>query len=221
MIKPTIFLFMSLLLIGCDQSSWQTPTENTAPDSTVQGNTAQPFTLLASVPAVLAKADYEGKIVTQRQWRDANGENLVLFTQQHVNYQQDKQPESAIFAYHYVLQHGQVTLLRRVYDFVPTCSSDLTIEFIEPIISVTDLDNNQLGEITFAYQKACISDLSPLELKLLILENGHKHIIRGTTTITTKSGRIKGKKQIDEGSFATAPAAFLSHANALWDTLTN
>ena len=58
--------------------------------------------------------------------------------------------------------------MAKVYDFEKNCDYDLTLEFIENSIEVTNLDNNNFGEITFAYKKACISDVSPKDLKLLM-----------------------------------------------------
>ena len=85
--------------------------------------------------------------------------------------------EEELFVYHYSITSDNVTLLRKVYDFEKDCGDyDLFLEFIDHSIQVTDLDNNHIGEITFAYKKACISDVSPLGLKLMILENGNKFI---------------------------------------------
>jgi len=78
------------------------------------------------------------------------------------------------------------------------------------------MDNNNLGEITFAYKLACISDASPLTLKLLILENGNKYIIRGTTKVDLgPEYRIESTKSIDP-SFDKAPKSFLLHAKKTW-----
>ena len=156
----------------------------------------------------LSKLKHDGEIIIQKVWEDYNGENIVLFTKS----------KEELFVYHYSIIGDNAKLLRRVYDFEKDCEYDLFIDFIKNSIGVTDLDKNNLGEITFAYQKACISDVSPKELKLLMLENGNKYIIRGTTSIDKPGIKVDGSKKID-ASFNNAHASFLSHANKVWDKI--
>ncbi len=156
----------------------------------------------------LSKLNHEGKIGKKRFWQDANGENIVLFTQK----------KEELFIYHYAINGGNVKLLRKVYDFEKDCDYDLTLAFIENSIKVTDLDNNNFGELTFVYKKACISDVSPLGLKLAMLENGDKFMIRGTTSIDQPSIKVDGTKNVD-ASFKDAPDSFLSHANKIWESV--
>lgn len=166
------------------------------------------FSLLSKPNYDLSKLKHNGKIGNKKFWQDANGENIALFTQK----------ENELFVYHYAINGDNVKLLRKVYDFEKDCEFDLFLEFIGNSIKVTDLDNNNVGELTFAYKKACISDVSPKGLKLLMLENGNKFIIRGTTTIVEPGGRIDGTKNVD-ASFKNAPNSFLSHANTIWESI--
>ena len=166
------------------------------------------FSVLNKPDYDLSKLEYDGKIVNKKIWQDANGENIALFTRK----------GNELFVYHYSISADIVKLLRKVYDFERDCDYDLFLEFIENSIGVTDLDENNYGEITFAYKKACISDVSPLDLKLLMLENGNKFIIRGLTVVNTGNEKIGGDKNID-ASFEKAPDNFLSHANTIWESV--
>jgi hypothetical protein len=168
-------------------------------------NETTKFKVLGKPTYDVSKLKHDGKIIIQKIWEDSNGENIVLFTKS----------KEELFAYHYLINGDNAKLLRRVYDFEKDCEFDLFIDFIENSIGVTDLDKNNLGEITFAYQKACISDVSPKELKLLMLENGNKYIIRGTTSIDKPGTKVDGSKKVDT-SFHKAPASFLSHADKIW-----
>ena len=176
----------------------------------VKNQPVHKFSLLDKPTYDLSKLRYEGKIVNKKFWNDANGENIAMFTKK----------KSELFVYHYAISSDNVRELRRVYDFEKDCDYDLTIEFIEEAIKVTDLDNNNFGEITFAYKKACISDVTPLDLKLLMLENGNKFIIRGTTVIDKPGIKAGGDKNVDP-SFNNAPASFLLHADNIWDNVKN
>ena len=156
----------------------------------------------------LSKLDYDGKIVNKRIWEDSNGENIALFTRN----------KNELFVYHYTIIADNAKLLKKIYDFEKGCEYDLFLKFIENSIKVTDLDNDNNGEITFAYQKACISDISPKGLKLIMLENGNKFIIRGTTSIDKPGIKVDGSKIVDV-SFNKAPDNFLSHANKIWESI--
>ncbi|MEM6801881.1 MAG: hypothetical protein AAF696_10795 [Bacteroidota bacterium] len=154
------------------------------------------------------KLDYEGQIISKKIWEDSNGENIALFTQK----------EEELFVFHFAIHGEEAKLLRRVYDFEKDCEFDLFLEFFDQSIEVTDLDKDNLGELTFAYKKGCISDVSPVDQKLLMLENGEKYIIRGNTTLKLGPEIIKGIKNIDP-SFEAAPDTFLLHADKLWNKL--
>ena len=161
--------------------------------------------MLSDTDFDLEKLAYKGEVVHEKTWQDRNGQNMVIFTKD----------DSNLFAYHYANQAGDTKLLRRVHDFITTCDYDLFLDFIAQSITISDLDQNNLGEITFAYRKACISDVSPKELKLLILENGEKYIIRGHTLLAFGEETIGGDKVVDP-AFEQAPESFLQHAQEMW-----
>lgn len=167
------------------------------------------FNILDKPTYDLSQLKHEGEIVHKRFWQDSNGENIALFT---------KKDKEELFVYHYTINSNQVKQLREVKDFEKECEYDMFLDFIENSIIVTDLDNNNLGEITFAYKKACISDISPKELRLIMLENGNKFTLRGTTSIDKPGIKIEGSKKVD-ASFDNAPASFRSHANKVWDKI--
>lgn len=155
-----------------------------------------------------SKLDHDGKIVHQRIWNDTNGENIALFTQK----------EEELFVFHYLIDADNPKLLRKIYDAEKDCDYDLTLEFVEEAIKLTDLDNDSIGELTFAYKIACISDVSPVGLKLVILEDGKKFILRGSTIIKMGSDEFGGDKTVD-ASFKNGPGSFLAHANEIWNSI--
>ena len=199
--KYIIQFFILLTIISCKNST------NTKHDKVVNQNINNKnlFKILNDSDYDLEKLDYHGKILNKKFWHDTNGKNIVLFTKN----------ESEIYVYHYLVKSKESKLLRKVYDFVKECDLDLTLEFIENSITVTDLDKNNIGEITFAYRIACISDVTPKQLKLLILENGNKYIIRGNTIINLGNQEIGGDKNVDS-SFENASEEFILHANKVW-----
>lgn len=152
------------------------------------------FKLLGSSSIDIAKLTYKGDIVYKKAWQDLNGENIVLFSNK----------EHELFVYHYASKSGEAKLLRKVYDFTEAdCEFDLFADFIEKSITVTDLNKDNYAEITFAYQLACISDVSPKALKLLMLQNGEKYIIRGQTEAYLGNNEYIGGDKTVDASFAS------------------
>ena len=82
------------------------------------------------------------------------------------------------------------------------------VEFLPESINVSDKDGDEIGEITFAYILEDFTGVIP-DLKLLILENGDKYIIRGN---------FAGKKNFDK-SLKDGPNEFLNEANRVWKKL--
>lgn len=161
---------------------------------------------IEDVPKALA---YEGELIDGRKWKDNAGLNYILFTQATVT--QDGSSSIYFNAYHYVEMGQEIKLVRRIQDFEQECLFDITVEFLPASLYISDLDENGFAEITFMYRKGCRSDVSPLDLKLILLENGEKHAIRGTTIVAGTGGQEK----IDP-SFHSANQEFLSFAEQHW-----
>jgi hypothetical protein len=106
-------------------------------------------------------------------------------------------------------------LLRTVTDRVDNCDLDRSVDFRMPSIGVTDLDNDGKGELTFAYTVNCAGDVSPMTLKLLVLERNDKYILRGTTRLDLDGEKMGGefKPQPARGKW---PKGFLEHATRVW-----
>jgi len=113
------------------------------------------------------------------------------------------QRTAELFVYHYCINNSEVKLYRKVQDHLYTDYPE--VKFVPESINVSDLDNDDIGEITFAYILEDLTVEIP-DLKLLILENGDKYIIRGN---------LAGKKNIDK-SLKEGPNEFLNEANRVW-----
>jgi len=179
---------------------------------------AAPVTVKALPFAPNAAAGFKapGKLIGGLRWTDRNGENVLAFwrgeSQRRVG---DETRLSAILhARHYAANK----LLREVKDLVERCEFDLTLAIVDGSAQVTDLDKDGIGEATFAYKLGCRSDVSPLAMKLLVLEGGAKHILRGETRVDVGGGEHMGGTYKVDASFARAPA-FLAHAKKVWQAV--
>lgn len=105
-----------------------------------------------------------------------------------------------------------------VRDMVDECEmGGLSVRFHDDATAVTDLDHDGLAEVTFAYEVACRSDVSPATYKLLVLEDGTKYILRGTTRVDPSGdGSVAGGSFTPDPAAARWPAAFLEHAKRRW-----
>lgn len=172
-----------------------------------------------------------GEVVIGARWLDKGGENLLLLCEtgsfkRRVPPKSRKNPygewgmAAEVHGYHYVKVKGQYRLLWRLYDLVDICPYDLNAKFLPNSLTITDLDNNGIAESTFLYKLGCRSDVSPVQLKLIIHEGKAKYALRGETMVPTMypEKKLGGQKTIDP-AFHRAPKAFLDHALQQWKAL--
>ncbi len=164
--------------------------------------TFQPNVSISKSPSDVS---FEGSMFHKISWKDKNGENLGLFTK----------TEDQIWVYHYTFPKGVATLIRKVQDNELDCPLDMSLFFVKESITVTDLDADNLGELSFIYKKGCRGDVSPLDVKLVFTENGEKYIVRGTESIDMGEYQVAGTKNIPS-TLTNGPKAFLTHVNGLW-----
>ena len=167
---------------------------------------------LGKLPADLK---FKGKAQSGLSWKDNNGENYVIFS---VTENKDaKKGLSSVYLYadHFAIKDGKVTVLRNVKDMTEKCEFDNMAKFLDNSFEVTDLDSDGLGEVSFAYTLDCVSDVSPITLKVLLLENKDKYIARGTTEVNPGDGVIGGKKTPD-AALKKAPKGFQDQTDSVW-----
>ena len=155
-------------------------------------------------------------------WTDKNGENLLLLSSWQTKSRDqggDVEPSAFLTVDHVLLAGGQVkATLRSVRDGIEACPLDLTAEFRSKA-EVTDLDHDGFAEVTFAYAISCKGDISPDVLKLVVIENGEKFILRGEERYETDSGKTRGGGFKPDPAPASWPKALLAHAKTAWKQL--
>lgn len=168
-----------------------------------------------------AGLQYNGKIVHGEAWTDNNGENIMIFSEVEEPQKGIDATSYYLYAYHYANSGNGFKLIREVKDYFEKCVFFNHTKFQNEFTEVTDLDENNYAEITFTYRTGCNSDPTPVIQKLIMLENGEKFAIRGTTLIENAkfgiapSGSFGGETNIDK-SFDKAPQGFLKLAKEIW-----
>jgi len=110
---------------------------------------------------------------------------------------------------------------RRFTERVDKCMFDTELYEMTGDWSVTDLDDNGVAEVTFAWRVGCRSDVSPVGHKVLLVgfdAGGEvaKYVLRGDTAVSVGGTVDQGGKFRTDASFEKAPAAFLEHAKSVW-----
>lgn len=167
---------------------------------------------------------WDGRIVEAVSWSDNLGINYLIVTETGdfpVDNRQDTYcsddgycVSAKLYGYHFVVDGNGLTPLWRIQDFIKGCDADITVEYQQGSLEITDLDADGLSETTFTYRIACRGDVSPADMKLLMHEGEEKYAIRGFTT--TPFG--KGEMRIDP-SFNNSPQAFRDYAVRRWHEL--
>jgi len=158
----------------------ETATTEAGPTPSISSQLAMVSLLSPRAAAEQAGIDPDGA-VGGLYFTDANGENTVVLRETQIVI--DSATESgSVLADHVVRDGAELRVLREVRDGVQDCPWDLKAEFVPSSLAVSDYDLDGIGEVLFVYRLACRSDVSPAEQKLLLLENGDKYILRGSTS---------------------------------------
>ena len=161
------------------------------------------------------KDSLKGTIIDGANWVDAEGEGTVVLVQTDNKMVNDMQSQR-IYAYCFKKETGAWKPKWQVKDGIADCEVDATCMIFPGSLSVSDVDSNDVAEVSFLYRLSCKGDVSPDEKKMIMYEGLTKYAIRGYTIIQIGDGREGGQKNIDP-SFNKAPKALLDHANKRWE----
>lgn len=155
-----------------------TPRPNAAAPAGLSGVSPMPRSAALSLAGLPAGGS--GPAV---RFTDTNGRNVVVLSVRGSGRTVTLTADHVLVA-----ANGTRRVLRHVQDGVSACDFDVTAGFLPGSLKVADRNADGLGEVTFAYDTACRSDVSPATLKLLVLQNGSKYILRGETDMSFAGG---------------------------------
>ena len=107
---------------------------------------------------------------------------------------------------------GRTKLVRTVTDGTRDCTFDQETNFDATSPMVSDLDGDMVGEVMFSYTLGCRSDVSAVDLKLLVLEGQDKYIVRGQTYVTETAGLPRLADGVPEPAYDRWPAQLADRA---------
>ena len=159
-----------------------------------------------------------GKLEHAWKYVDKNGTHYVLFSSKRwgadATVQHDRNAELYADDWLVPAAGGAPKVLLPVQELVEDCPLELTARFHDDALEVTDLDRDGVGELTFAYEVGCRSDVRPNKYKVITLVNGTMYILRGTTRI--QGGEPDAGTFVADPIFAKGPPRYLDHAEAVW-----
>lgn len=193
--------------------------------------------------------EYKGDFITCYKWMDSSGTNFLILSQTKIikppkaieaskkyelaNYngkidtiydsEEADFREKEIYAYHYIQSSGSITLFWKLLDFIRECPLDLTIEYLTDKPIITDLDKNGICETWLVYWLGCRSDVSAINMKLILHIGKDKYAIRGTRRIRWGSDpdQADGGKMQKDDSFKKLPSIINDYSTDLWNKYKN
>ena len=162
----------------------------------------------------------KGNFLEGYTWNDKNGANYFIYTLTDETESSGYLKTQYMYCYHYKKTSSGFELIKKTTDFVKESAVEIQLGIFENSILITNIDQDGYAEITYVYIVGAAGDVSPMPVKLIMLENGEKYAIRGAETI---AGRIYGDfpsvsdfDQSIDPSFNNAPKEFLEFAELVW-----
>lgn len=231
-----ILTFTILCLFGCskgpqksaDQSIMPSSKETTAEktfseidrDSITSNKTGENSTDLGYIKYgkgnVPDDIKYSGFVVAKAEWKDRLGSNILFISETKENSNEDTRSKE-LFGYHYIADNSGNIQLWKINDFIKDCPVDLTLEYIDRSLVITDLDKNGIGESTFLYKMSCKGDVSADDMKLIMHEDKNKYAIRGSMDLKMNGQELEKESMKADPSFEKAPPEFLEYAKKQWN----
>ena len=220
----TILSILALIVSSCGQATnkqTQSEQEKQQSEESINGTDTLSEVLKINDVSQLPKGiTYEGEFKEGFQYSDKSGKHIAIITEKRVIHEDkyENEVESAeLFAYNFAVNEDNSTKQQwRVYDFDKDCQLDVAADFINDTFQITDLNNNGIAEIWFAYILGCTGDISPLSMKVIMYEGKQKFAMRGTQKIILQGEIYGGGYQFDS-AFNNGLKIFRNFAQKLWN----
>ncbi|MCA9518270.1 MAG: hypothetical protein KC635_25215 [Myxococcales bacterium] len=160
--------------------------------------------------------DLAVKVERVIRWTDAAGDNVAVFATTGKEGVKDgeRYESKSLHVGTFLDKGGKLTRVQKIIESVQPCPLDLYAAFIPGASGVGDADGDGVGELTIAYQTACVGDISPRSMKVLVLQKDKKWALRGEAAVDIGDGEIIGGDF--KADFRKAPPALLEHAKRVW-----
>jgi hypothetical protein len=219
-IIKTVTIFSALIFIGCNKKG---ENENIKIEKEEKPS-LEIITEKISQENLPKEILFEGKPKEITKLKDLKGEHIILLTEtgevpspKKINDNEEEERDFRIFAYDYLLDKNdnKYKLNWKIQDFVSNCEFDLIVGFLNDTFKITDLDKNGIAEVWTMYQMGCVSDVSPIDKKIIMYQGKQKFALRGTSVVNPGDGKIGGEYKLDE-NMNNAPKEIKAFAIEMW-----
>lgn len=195
---------------GSDEEAAKPPPEKLEePPSPDPGDTLEYALITDEMPDGIER---DGELLRGLRWTDKSGDNILAFFRV-----SRTKGEELLRGDHLRKADGEWTLVEDYKEIAEDCDgADLTMEPYIDRWSITDYDEDDHYEITFAYSVGCRTDVSPVTHKVLLIEEGKKYGLRGVTAERVSDDKVVGGHYENEDDFEDAPEGFLDKAFRTW-----
>ncbi len=136
-------------------------------------------------------------LIDSYTWEDSLGVNFFIRSKtKTIN-------SKHIYFHHFVDYKNEFFLIRKHVDYIKNCDTNNITNHLLESIQITDLNENNIAEITCAYTTGCLEK----QKKILLLTEGKKYFLRG-------DGKIKNSYKI--GSELKKEPEFLRFMQKKW-----
>ncbi len=160
---------------------------------------------------------YKGDIKSAVKWTDQLGEHILITTETGIfNSGNEDERNAELYAMQYHINKNTSTQSWKVTDYVKNCSVDLEASFVKNSLEITDLNQDGIAEVWLVYTTVCHGDVSPSDLKIIMVEDTKKYGMRGQTRIKLSANEYLGGEYKFDNAFKDGPASFRNFAMSKW-----
>lgn len=143
-------------------------------------------------PTLPAGVSLKGNIHQAWTWDDSLGKNALFLTEvppyDSPGVDMEDGQTAELYAAHFIDENGQYRQVAMISAFEKDCPLDITCAFIPGSTTITDLDSNGIAEIKVQYEQTCRGDVSPANMKLVMIENGRRFTLSGSRWVNIGEG---------------------------------
>jgi len=122
---------------------------------------------------------FRGSLWKAVSWEDARGKNTLILSARPVFQISEDLHRKRVYGYHYLETPDTLERINYMTDLADSCFCDCDIYLVDTLLHVDDFNNDQIGDVWFAYyiDKRC--DVSPVEAKLQLWSDGKRVELAG------------------------------------------
>ena len=151
-----------------------------------------------------------GQLLLKQEWQDKRGAHVAVFATEETS-------DNSVWLTieHHLAAGTKLSRLHRIRDGVKACFADNVTSLLQPSVTLDDHDGDGNKALSFIYYRGCVSDVSPYDAVLLILDGERQYRVEGRVPFEFDPSTHSDEFLIDSG-VESWPSVFREHAKALW-----